>query len=427
MGLDEQIGAASSARRAGSPRLTVLIPAWNAASTIERSLASVLEDTGIDLECVVIDDGSSDQTASLVQAMAVDDPRVILLHLETNGGVSEARNRGLAVARGEWLAFHDADDRMLPGGIAALMRATADPTVRAVIGQRVWTDGTRTWLGPWYDIPDIRQPGRKSIAANPGLLYYASATGKLFHHSLVDGLPFHGRLLGDQAWTIRALLRAGHDIEVIDTTVFEWWRPSSDEPATGITATSRASGRGAGEVATMAASVFGAVSDEIDTLIADEPTRLAIKQAYFDRLIRADLAGQVHRVLARRDPDTAAFFDAVARFLRAVPAPVRAASDMLMPLVLRPPARQWRYLTPPARDAFGSMLAPVAKARPGAAVQVRVYRATATAAARSGPFGRAAVGTARWLARVGRSVRRHRRGRAGPARDTPHPTAADRH
>ena len=73
-----------------------------------------------------------------------------------------------------------------------------------MIGQRIWTDGTTSWVSPVYDIPDIREPGRKAIATHPGLLSYASATGKALHRSLVTGLRFEGRVLGDQPWTIRA-------------------------------------------------------------------------------------------------------------------------------------------------------------------------------------------------------------------------------
>jgi glycosyltransferase involved in cell wall biosynthesis len=173
-----------------APRVTVLIPSWNAASTIERAIASVLDAAPVALECVVVDDGSTDGTADVVEAIGRGDQRVRLLRLQENLGVSNARNRGLTLARGEWLAFLDADDRLLPGAIDALVRPTSDPDVLAVIGQRIWTDGARIWLTPVYDNPDVRQPGRKSIATHPGLLYYASSTGKLIHRSLLDGLAF---------------------------------------------------------------------------------------------------------------------------------------------------------------------------------------------------------------------------------------------
>src|SRR5688500_5189849 len=107
---------APSARQQGrDPWLSVLLPAWNAAQGIEGAIASVLEPTAVDLECVVIDDGSTDGTADAVAAIAARDARVILLRLPENQGVSAARNRGLDAMRGEWLTFLDADDRFLPG------------------------------------------------------------------------------------------------------------------------------------------------------------------------------------------------------------------------------------------------------------------------------------------------------------------------
>ena len=115
-----------------APRLSMLIPCWNAAATIGRALASVLDEHGIPFECIVIDDGSTDGTADIVQAVADRDPRVVLIRLPTNVGVSAARNNGLASARGDWVAFHDADDLMLPGWLPALMGPTADPTVCAL-------------------------------------------------------------------------------------------------------------------------------------------------------------------------------------------------------------------------------------------------------------------------------------------------------
>ena len=150
------------------PRLTVVIPAWNASASIEGSVRSVLAEQSVALECLVIDDGSTDGTSDVVARLRAEDLRVVPIRLAENGGVSNARNVGLEAARGEWLAFHDADDRMLPGGIAALIGATADPAVRAVVGQRIWTDGRRTWLSPLYDIPDIRRPGESRSPRTPG-------------------------------------------------------------------------------------------------------------------------------------------------------------------------------------------------------------------------------------------------------------------
>lgn len=353
-----------------TPRLTVLIPCWNAAPTMERALASVLAERSIPLECLVIDDGSNDGTPDLVAAIAEADPRVVLLRLSENGGVSNARNAGLAVARGEWLAFLDADDRLLPGGVAALMRPTSDPAVRVVVGQRVWSDGERTWISRFYDIPDITEPGRKSIVTHPGLLYYASATGKAIHRSLVADLRFAGRVLGDQPWTIRAMLRAGSGVEVIGDVVYEWLRPHPDRYVPTITAATRASADRAAEAADVARGAYLAVSEEVDARVDDPASRLAVKRAYVDRLIRSDLGGPVSKAIERRDPATDRLYDAIGRFLAAIPAPILATSDPIFVQILVRPGRSWAALVPGARTAYFRMVRPALRADPRLAKRV---------------------------------------------------------
>lgn len=334
-----------------APRLSVLLPTWNAAATVERALASILDEVDVRLECIVVDDASTDGTADVVASVAERDPRVVLVRLETNGGVSNARNRGLVVARGTWLAFVDADDVILPEGLAAIMRPTDDPTVRAVVGQRVQFDGDRRWLSRNYDQPDIRLPGRKSIASHPGLMSYAAIHGKAFHRSLTDDLRFEGRVLGDQPWTIRALLRAGDGVEVIGDVVYEWWRPRRGE-AIGITGATRASTERATEMALRAPIVYGAVSDEVELRIADPATRQRLRRAYFQRLVESDLGVAVDAGLKRRDRGIAGLLAAVAAYLEAVPAEVRAGSDPAIVRLLMPPADHWPSLAGSARRSY---------------------------------------------------------------------------
>ena len=164
LSLSEPAASATPSGGPDAPRLSILVPTWNAATTVERALESVLAERVILLEVVVVDDASTDGTANLVAAIAERGPRVVLLRLPANGGVSNARNRGLEFVRGEWLAFLDADDLLLPGALDALMGPTADPTVRAVVGQRDQNNGERRWISKGYDNPDVRIPGRNSFA-----------------------------------------------------------------------------------------------------------------------------------------------------------------------------------------------------------------------------------------------------------------------
>ena len=89
------------------PTISVIIPTYNASKTILETLESVQKQTMTDLEILVIDDGCTDDSVSLVKSL--NDPRIKILSYE-NGGLPTARNRGIAQAKGEFIAFLDADD-----------------------------------------------------------------------------------------------------------------------------------------------------------------------------------------------------------------------------------------------------------------------------------------------------------------------------
>jgi glycosyltransferase involved in cell wall biosynthesis len=93
------------------PRVSVIVPAYNAASTIEAALTSVLSQKYDDWEVVVADDGSTDDTQARAQRVS---PRVRVVRSSENVGLPAARNLAIAEAQGELLALLDADDRWLP-------------------------------------------------------------------------------------------------------------------------------------------------------------------------------------------------------------------------------------------------------------------------------------------------------------------------
>lgn len=105
------------------PTLCVIVPVYKAAATLDRCVASVLAQqvTG-GLHCILVDDGSPDESGGLCDVWAARDPRVTVLHQE-NRGVSAARNAGLAAADSEYLVFLDADDALRPGALQAALDA----------------------------------------------------------------------------------------------------------------------------------------------------------------------------------------------------------------------------------------------------------------------------------------------------------------
>ena len=96
------------------PMVSVIMPAYNAAAYIEASIASVLGQTMGDLELLVLDDGSTDQTRQRIEAAAKRDSRVRCLPNTQNMGTAKTRNRGLELCRGQYVAFLDSDDLWHP-------------------------------------------------------------------------------------------------------------------------------------------------------------------------------------------------------------------------------------------------------------------------------------------------------------------------
>ncbi|MEQ8966853.1 MAG: glycosyltransferase family 2 protein [Azospirillaceae bacterium] len=107
--------------------VTVVIAAWQAEASLEAAVASALDQTGVTVEVVVVDDASMDGTGALAEALAARHPTIRAIRLARNGGAAVARNAALAEARGRWVAVLDADDRFLPGRLSRLVaRGEAD-------------------------------------------------------------------------------------------------------------------------------------------------------------------------------------------------------------------------------------------------------------------------------------------------------------
>ena len=91
------------------PDVSVVIPNYNGAQFLEACLRSVFEQSVANIEIIVVDDGSTDNSRELVTGLAASEPRLRLIE-KTNGGVASARNRGIREARAAWIAFLDSDD-----------------------------------------------------------------------------------------------------------------------------------------------------------------------------------------------------------------------------------------------------------------------------------------------------------------------------
>lgn len=115
-----------------APLVSIVVPCYNAGAYLGATLDAVLAQTFTDWECVVIDDASRDDSATVLARYAERDTRIRPVYQSTNGGAAAARNAGLAVIRGRYLAFLDSDDHWLPEKLAkqvAYLRETGAPLV----------------------------------------------------------------------------------------------------------------------------------------------------------------------------------------------------------------------------------------------------------------------------------------------------------
>lgn len=124
-----------SINRVSTPLISVVIPTYNYGHLLTRALHSVLIQGQNDLEILVVDDGSSDDTQAVLEAFQRSTGCHLQVIIQPNRGAAAARNRGIAAARGRYVMLLDADDELLPNGLQALREALlAAPDAGVVLG-----------------------------------------------------------------------------------------------------------------------------------------------------------------------------------------------------------------------------------------------------------------------------------------------------
>jgi succinoglycan biosynthesis protein ExoO len=143
--------------KVAGPRVSVIVPAYNAAEYLERALGSALDQTMPDHEVIVVDDASTDNTLEVAHRVAARDPRVRVLHNRRNRGPSATRNLAMhATTRGEWIALLDADDEWLPERLEKML-AVADDADVVSDDIRIVTSSKKVFVSPRWLTILIRQ------------------------------------------------------------------------------------------------------------------------------------------------------------------------------------------------------------------------------------------------------------------------------
>ena len=173
-----------------TPVVSVIIPVFNGDKYIEKCISSLMCQTFTAIEIIVVNDGSTDKTSNILHNMQALDSRIKVIDKE-NEGVSIARNTAIELARGEWIAFSDADDYYYPNGIDLLLHVAAKSGCKRILGnsERIGKDGHMSLRYPnfkkcsictdypkgshemWGDLFHVSLFGTCEYKFKPGLAY----------------------------------------------------------------------------------------------------------------------------------------------------------------------------------------------------------------------------------------------------------------
>lgn len=200
--------------------ISVIVPVYKVEKYLDRCVQSIVDQTYRNLEIILVDDGSPDNCGSLCDAWAAKDSRIKVIHKE-NGGLSDTRNAGMAIATGEYIAFVDSDDHIAPNMYQLLYeRMCADRSDIAACGvEMIFEDGS---------------PSRMLTKAGKCVLNTAEAMEaiiaeswlkqpvwyKLYKAVLIRDIPFPaGKYHEDVFWSYRAVALA-QKVSVFDTPCY---------------------------------------------------------------------------------------------------------------------------------------------------------------------------------------------------------------
>lgn len=216
-------------------KVSILVPAFNAGLYIEGCLRSLISQTRKDIEVIVTDDGSTDHTAELAERLAHTDCRIQVVRQPSCQGVSEARNKALSLAQGEFVLFVDSDDSLSPDAVQLLVDCAECTQADIVLAgmQYCYADGRQARVG---DRTPIFESAQQVLSGPECFLqmqnadcYVPMVCGCLYRTAFLRtcGLRFEGYYHEDERFTPFALYHARRVAFVADDLYYYRQHPAS--------------------------------------------------------------------------------------------------------------------------------------------------------------------------------------------------------
>ena len=196
--------------------ISVIVPAYKVEPYLDRCVQSIVDQTYTSLEIILVDDGSPDNCPSMCDKWAKKDKRIKVIH-KKNGGLSDARNAGMAASTGEYIAFVDSDDWIAPEMLERLVKALQKDgsDIAACTVEMVWEDKTPSCFLTVQTNSILNRQEAQEALLDESLLKHP-VWYKLYRRETVQSIAFEvGKIHEDVFWSYQAIGRA-KKVSIID-------------------------------------------------------------------------------------------------------------------------------------------------------------------------------------------------------------------
>lgn len=204
--------------------ISVIVAAYNIGEYLPRCLDSLLAQSYRKLEIIVVDDGSGDDTGAVCDRYAGEHERIKVIHQQRNEGPSGARNKGLAIAKGDYIGYVDGDDWVEPEMYAAMLRACEEQEcdIAVCAYREIGAENTKKRFSEEQYVLTQKEALEIYICDNRQFHIYHSVWSKLFKRSVIEKLEFPaGRKSEDIIYTTKALLNISSCV-FLDTPYYNY-------------------------------------------------------------------------------------------------------------------------------------------------------------------------------------------------------------
>ena len=205
------------------PEISIIVPVYKTERFLSACISSILAQTFTDFELILVDDGSPDSCPALCDAAAAKDSRIRVIH-QKNRGLSGARNAGLDAAEGEWIAFVDSDDTIMPDFCAKLYHAAQEAGAQMAVCNYRQVDEALTPIRKQYLHVRREVLTPEQALEHSTLLPYMVVWNKLYHRSIFAQLRFaEGKLNEDTLLIAYAYEKADRIANIPDALYELYW------------------------------------------------------------------------------------------------------------------------------------------------------------------------------------------------------------